>query len=145
MGKLFSSLCTLQTDERGTAKRPFGRLCMKTQTTQPNSPITDYEIIDHGIDHSQYFQGCGVSYTRFENVVTGCGSSADEAWNDALEQMACNGADISGIESSEDNTHYTSDAAKAADVESFVRSQGEEITDDCELYYYLSIRWNDTK
>lgn len=37
-----------------------------------------YQIINHGYENSQYFQGCGVSYTEFEHVQTGCGNDAKE-------------------------------------------------------------------
>ena len=46
-----------------------------------------YQILNHGIENSQYFQGCGVSYTDFDHVVTGCGNDAVEAYNDALDSM----------------------------------------------------------
>ena len=35
--------------------------------------IRSYEIINHGYEHSQYFQGGGVSYTPFDDVATGVG------------------------------------------------------------------------
>ena len=50
--------------------------------------VIEYEIINHGMEHSQYFQGCGTSFTRFTHVWTGIGESSKEAYNDALEQMA---------------------------------------------------------
>jgi len=53
-----------------------------------------YEIINHGYDHSQYFQGCGTSYTPFERVVTGCGMNAKEAYEDAADQIATAGHKI---------------------------------------------------
>lgn len=47
---------------------------------------TDCEIINHGHCLSDYFQGCGVSFTGFSEVVTGCGKNAKEAYEDACEQ-----------------------------------------------------------
>ena len=47
-----------------------------------------YEIINHGYDHSQYFQGCGTYGTDFEHVVTGCGYNAKDAYEDELDQVA---------------------------------------------------------
>ena len=44
------------------------------------------QVINHGWDHSDYFQGCGVSFTRFTHVVTGCGSDAKGAFEDAVDQ-----------------------------------------------------------
>lgn len=52
-----------------------------------------YEIVDHGIHNEQYWQGCGVSGTRFTDVFTGIGAEAAEAYQDALDQVACNGWD----------------------------------------------------
>ena len=49
--------------------------------------LIEYEIIDHGRMYSQYFRGCGTSFTRFTHVWTGVGSSSKEAYNDALDQM----------------------------------------------------------
>lgn len=46
-----------------------------------------YEIINHGWENSQYFQGCGTYGTPFEDVVTGSGMDAKEAYEDALEQL----------------------------------------------------------
>jgi len=50
--------------------------------------ITDYEIICHGIERSDYFQGCGTAFTEFTDVATGIGSSEKEALEDALDQLA---------------------------------------------------------
>lgn len=47
-----------------------------------------YEIINHGWDNAQYFQGCGVTFTDFNYCVTGCGDDAKEAYEDAVEQVA---------------------------------------------------------
>lgn len=50
----------------------------------------EFEIVQHGLEGDQYFQGCGVSGTDYENVVTGCGNSEQEALIDAIEMMATN-------------------------------------------------------
>ena len=39
-------------------------------------------------DHEQYYQGHGVAFTDFEESVTGCGSTLQEAFDDALEMIA---------------------------------------------------------
>ncbi len=46
-----------------------------------------YEIINHGWEHAQYFQGQGTASTDYEHAVTGCGDNAREAYNDAVEQV----------------------------------------------------------
>lgn len=56
--------------------------------------IKSYEIIDHGMDGSQYFQGCGTSYTKYTHVWTGAGDSSKEAYNDALDQMYADIGDL---------------------------------------------------
>ena len=111
--------------------------------------ITAYEIINHGIEHAQYFQGCGVSFTRFDKCYTGCGTNPKEAFDDALDGIAQESIDTSEIfEKDELYKHITRAANKMPGyeplltVEQFVKNQGEEITDDCELYYYISIRYN---
>ena len=50
--------------------------------------IEGYEIIYHGIEYSDYFQGCGVAYTEFTDVATGIGNSEQEAIGDAMDQLA---------------------------------------------------------
>lgn len=47
-----------------------------------------YQIIDHGVGSSDYFQGCGVSFTPYKDCFTGIGDTAYEALEDALEQAA---------------------------------------------------------
>ena len=56
--------------------------------------ITDYEIINHGYDHAQYFQGCGTAFTDFEDVSTGAGDNAKDAYEDAVEQLAMTGYNV---------------------------------------------------
>lgn len=113
---------------------------MKTSQTLT---VTEFETIDHGIHHAQYFQGCGVSYTAFDHIVTGCGGSASEAWDDALEQIATShDIDLASLEASEDHALFTSKEAQNASVEKHLEKMGEEMEEDCELYYYVSIRYN---
>lgn len=49
--------------------------------------LIDYEVIDHGVDHEQYFPECGVANTKFNEVFTGIGDSPYDAGQDAMEQM----------------------------------------------------------
>lgn len=48
----------------------------------------EYKILNHGVDHSQYFQGAGTSRTDFKDIATGIGRSFKEALEDAAEQLA---------------------------------------------------------
>ena len=110
--------------------------------------LTQFEILDHGVDHAQYFQGCGVSYTKFDECVTGCGQDAKEAIEDALESMAQNDVNTDEIEKSDEYKAIDRADKKVPGyeplltVEKFVKNQGEEMADDCELYYYVSIRYS---
>jgi len=54
--------------------------------------IGNFELVDHGIDGSQYFQGCGTSFTEFEHVTTGCGDTPAEAFDDLMDMVAQYGA-----------------------------------------------------
>lgn len=53
--------------------------------------VESYQIIDHGIEHSQFFQGCGTSFTEFTDCATGIGATYYEALDDALEMLAQSG------------------------------------------------------
>lgn len=95
--------------------------------------ITDYEIIDHGVQHSQYFPGCGVAFTYFSHVVTGIGETAFEAALNAIEQIQMLGDyDTDGIE-----------------IAHLVRMPGDDRLKDesgdihPDFHHYVSIRWND--
>ena len=50
--------------------------------------INSFQVLDHGVQHEQYFQGCGTAFTPFESVATGIGESPYDAMEDALEQLA---------------------------------------------------------
>ena len=124
--------------------------------------ITCFEIVDHGIDHAQYFQGCGVSRTKFAEVATGCGDNPAEALADALEQLATDGWDVSKVENSAEGLAYTKAEKPSASAEVRERlvnantqaadesdedfeARIDELLSDCdsELYYYLSVRVSD--
>ena len=125
-------------------------------------PITCFEIVDHGIDNAQYFQGCGVSRTKFTDVATGCGDTPSEALADALEQLATCGWDVARVEASSEGLAYiNANKPSASDkvreqlvnqVEQGADESGDdyeeridEALSDCdsELYYYLSVRVTD--
>ena len=52
--------------------------------------IKDHQVIVHGVEHAQHFQGCGISGTKYTDAATGIGTDAMEAFEDALEQLAMN-------------------------------------------------------
>jgi hypothetical protein len=49
--------------------------------------VESFEFVDHGIEHEQYFQGCGSG--SFDAVYTGIGNSLKEAMEDATNQAFC--------------------------------------------------------
>jgi len=102
--------------------------------------IGAFEIVDHGIDHSQYFPGCGVAFTSFDDVVTGIGDNPAEAIDDCLEQIAMDGFDVEGME------------ARIMEQEGwdalpdYPSVSGEFGCDETgEAHYFVSIRWNEEK
>lgn len=119
--------------------------------------IKDFELIDHGIDHNQYFRGCGVSGTKFEFVTTGAGENALEAFDDALEQIAMSeSVDLSLIENSREYKKASTKKSQKFTVMAFHRRNGNLVPKrekngnftgeyeefENEHYYYISIRYN---
>lgn len=85
-----------------------------------------FRIVDHGIEHEQYFQGHGLAHTKYRDTATGCGSTPGEALDDALDSLAQNGWDVSQIENSDD--------AKA------LKASAKTVDEDSEaLHWYVSI------
>lgn len=48
--------------------------------------IRKFKIIDHGIDVPSYFPGCGSG--SYDDVSTGIGNDAQEAYNNAMDDLA---------------------------------------------------------
>ena len=61
-------------------------------------PVTSFEVISHGIDYPDYFQGCGVCCTEFDSVATGVGGTEAEAFDDALEGLSQQDWDTETVE-----------------------------------------------
>lgn len=96
------------------------------------TPIITHEIIDHGVEHEQYFQGCGVAFTEYNEVFTGIGDSAYEALDDALENAAMSGYDVSGVE----NTLSDEPDLPGPELD----DDPESIADADACWHYVSIR-----
>lgn len=60
--------------------------------------ITKFAIREHGLKNEQYFEGCGTSFTEFQESHTGIGHSMYDALEDALEMAAQNGWDTDCVE-----------------------------------------------
>jgi hypothetical protein len=98
--------------------------------------IGEFEVIDHGVHHCQYFQGCGVAYTKYDLCITGCGmASAREAFEDVLEQLCSIGYSVPDALSD-----YAAELTENDDVSQSYRDCGEDVPEDSELYYYVSVR-----
>ena len=101
--------------------------------------VTEYEIVDHGIEYEQYFQGCGVSFTKFETVATGIGNSLQEALNDAVEGIAQQGYEIPNELEQEinkaDNTNHAEEGNETEHTDC-----GDDDCFSADVHYYASIR-----
>ena len=116
--------------------------------------IDDYSLIDHGLDSSQHFNGCGTTYTQFEFVQTGAGDSFNDALEDCLEQIAMSDdiessylTYIENIEKMPDdvnerNRAYKHDVEFAANEYGLENEEYFEHLESSETHYYVSIRYN---
>jgi hypothetical protein len=91
--------------------------------------VTKFEIVDHGLEHPDYFQGCGVAFTQFEEVYTGHGQTPYEAANEALD-ILCHDNDVS-------NAMLKEIERAIAPVDLL---EVAEIPEDSEAVYMVSIR-----
>lgn len=103
--------------------------------------IIAYELVDHGIEHEQYFQGCGLSFTPYTDVVTGIGSSLREALEDAAEQLATQGFDLPPT--LDDEIQQVSGAVQTDETKHTDCGDDECFAADC--HYYASIRVKEDK
>jgi hypothetical protein len=55
--------------------------------------VANFEIVNHGPEHPQYFQGQGVAHTSFDYAFTGVGDNAKEAYEDAVDSAVQVGFD----------------------------------------------------
>lgn len=107
--------------------------------------MIEYEIVDHGIEHDQYFQGCGTAFTDFDCVVTGNGDNFAEAVEDCLGQIAEQysekeiNVDLLEKQILEDNELEEFPNSPSVSV---MYKEEIEYGEDIEMYYYVSIRFN---
>lgn len=99
--------------------------------------IQEYEIIDHGVEHTDYFQGCGVAFTRFEECFTGIGWTFREALQNAVDDAAVAGYSIP--EALEDEIKRADDTSKRINaVKNSISPDGN--ADTCDVFHHVSIR-----
>lgn len=72
-----------------------------------------YEVSDLGMDHAQYFQGFGSSFTDYDNAVCGVGDTYNDALDDALEMLS-QSESLSGGVYEQIFRHYKMDDARNA-------------------------------
>lgn len=92
--------------------------------------LAQFEIISHGWEHAQYFQGCGVSFTSFEHVVTGAGMNAREAYDDACEQICSSEGDNVGL------------PKRPRGINAKDKVPADHCGEDSEFYFYVSILYS---
>ena len=90
-------------------------------------------IINHGMDHAQYFPGQGTMFTKFNHAFTGAGDTATAAYQDALMQVyiALDHADVLGLPDKPRGIR-ASDKVDHGEIK-----EENDIND--ELYWYVSI------
>jgi len=108
--------------------------------------ITDFELVDLGIENSQCFQGFGTSFTSFEYCTYGIGDNPREALDDCLEQMATMGFDDPDLESRicesegiKSLDEFPSSPSVSDEMDGDGDGDGDESAD---IYYHYGIRWN---
>lgn len=112
--------------------------------------ITEFEVCDLGIEHSDYFQGFGSG--RYENSVVGIGTSIREALDDALESLAqCGNYDMEDLEErilaeygepSDDEILWGEYGVQFDENGDPIDENGDP-TEYPELYYHIGIRWEE--
>ena len=104
-----------------------------------------YEVVDHGIEYPQYFQGCGTSFTDYDWCVTGIGDDFNEALDDALENVSqvtpsdFKFADFDNLVVKENlRSKKESQLSSVSRIYTFELANDEEV----DMYYHVSIRFN---
>lgn len=86
--------------------------------------IAEYEIINHGTEHAQYFEGCSTNATSYTASYTGYGHTPQEALEDALDQLSMDGYETDTI---------TDTLSKKSQLP-------DNMPENSELHHYVSIR-----
>ena len=96
----------------------------KWQRERRNGQIVyDYSVNDHGVMDCQYWQGAGVSHTKWDAVGVGSGENPHSAMEEALQDLAEQGWDTSTI-------HNEFDADAGDIVAQVVADANPEMVDD---------------
>lgn len=102
--------------------------------------VTEFEVIDHGEDSSQYFPGCGTALTSFDHVATGVGDTGAEALEDAFEMMSQDDALLTTKQEEEAFAMLYCPHRSAFDK--LDHSACDEDHSDDDWHHYVSVRYN---
>lgn len=91
----------------------------------------EWEIVDHGMMLSDYFGGCGVCFSSYEDCYTGVGDNPREALMDAINIAEDCQWDCSRMDA---------EAREMPEVPSVSAIQEETKQDMEDVYYFVSIR-----
>ena len=100
--------------------------------------IADYEIVDIGVEHPEYFAGIGIAFTKFSKYAVGVGESPAEALEDCLELVA-----LMGYDADELAARIAAEYGRLSDEP----AEGVSALADEQLFYegplyHVAIRWN---
>lgn len=107
--------------------------------------VLRFQVVDHGEDGSQYFPGCGIIGTDYEDVATGVGDTATEALDDALDSMAQNDVRPSKLQEFEMRNHWLTQPSDKSAFASLDHSKCGEDHETDDWQHYVSIRYTARK
>ncbi len=115
----------------------------------------DYELVDIGIEHPDYFQGFGCADTRYNCAVYGIGDNPAEALDDLLELVTqADDIDVEQLEREIREAHpKLSTQIEPSAIQEWLDGRDCNcdpmcICDDCEdalsftPYYHIGLRYN---
>jgi len=110
-------------------------MLMVEREQKPSRP--EYDICNHGLQHSDYFQG--VCSGKYDNVVVGIGVSEREALDDAIDQIASGYDNLMLVETLEKEIESASDKDEVACMNEYC--EDEESEDMEHPWVHVSVRW----
>ena len=118
--------------------------------TETKRRITDWQFEDMGFEHCQFWPGFGCGATRFKHCATGCGSTAAEAIDSMLEDIAQRGdfddVDLGDLEAQLlahcELKSWPDDGYPDDDNDDNADHDDGDMDDDNEINYYVGIRFN---
>lgn len=101
-------------------------------------PVEDYAVHNSGVMYSDYHQGAGIAFTRWDAVEVGVGINPYEAMNDALDNLGFHGWDVRNIKNEFDpNAGDVVAAEVLANNPEAANEEGDVDTDGC--YNYVEV------